>query len=138
MEIRSPGLDRIQKNTGPLKKDKKSAVSGFADTIDEPSLAAVQHSNIVFSVDPMFANLDEPSPEQKGIQKGLSLLDELDKFRSQLVSGHVSIDTISDIQDYVQQLQTHDLDENLQGLLLEIETRAVVELAKYRMRGKAL
>lgn len=138
MEIRSPGFNRIQKNTGPLKKGQKSAVSGFSDTVDEPSLSAVQHSNIVFSVDPMFANLDEPSAEQKGIQKGLSLLDELDKFRSQLVSGQVSISTISDIQDYVQQLQTQDLDENLQGLLLEIETRAVVELAKYRMRGNML
>lgn len=136
MEIRPPGLNRIQKNTGPLKKEKKSAISGFSDAIDERSLSAVQHSNIIFSVDPMFANLDGPSPEQQGIQKGLLLLDELEKLRSQLVSGQITIDTISDVQNYVKNLQTNDLDEQLQNLLLEIETRAVVELAKHHMRNR--
>ena len=136
MEIRSPGFNRIQKNTGTTKKEKKSTSHGFTDAMDERASASIHQSSAVFSVDPMFANLDEPSPEQKGIQDGLSLLEELEKMRQQLLGGVISPNTIVSIQSYVKQLNTDNLDDRLSGLLLEIETRAVVELAKQRMRGR--
>ncbi|MES2253056.1 MAG: flagellar assembly protein FliX [Pseudomonadota bacterium] len=137
MEIRPPGFNRIQKNTGPAKKGGKTESKGFADAMDERSSAPVHQSAAVFSVDPMFANLDEPSPEQKGIQKGLSLLDELEKLRGQLLCGNIEPESIMTIQNYVKQLRSDETDDRLQDLLLEIETRAVVELAKHRMRGIA-
>ena len=137
MEIRSPGFDRVQKNTGTTKKAKKSEAHGFADAMDERSSAPVHQSTAVFSVDPMFTDLDEPSPEQKGIQKGLSLLDELEKLRGQLLAGRIAPESIVTIQNYVKQMSTDNLDDRLKGLLLEIETRAVVELAKHPMRGRS-
>jgi hypothetical protein len=134
MEIRSPGFDRIQKSTRTTKKEKKSEAHGFADAMDERSSAPIHQSTAVFSVDPMFTDLDEPSPEQKGIQKGLTLLDELEKLRGQLLGGSIAPESIITIQNYVKQMSTDNLDDHLKGLLLEIETRAVVELAKHRMR----
>lgn len=135
MEIRPPSLNNIQKNAGTTKKAKKSDAHGFADAIDERSSSPIHQNTAIFSVDPMFADLDEPSPEQKGIQKGLFLLDELEKLRGQLLNGSISPESIMTIQTYVKQMNTDNLDDRLQGLLLEIETRAVVELAKYRMRA---
>ena len=137
MEIRSPGFDRIQKSTRTAKKEKKSETHGFADAMDERSSVPIHQSAAVFSVDPMFTDLDEPSPEQKGIQKGLTLLDELEKLRGQLLGGSIAPESIMTIQNYVKQMSTDNLDDHLKGLLLEIETRAVVELAKHRMRGQS-
>ena len=136
MEIRQPGFNRIQKSTGTTKKEKKSDAHGFADALDDRATAPVHQNTAMFSVDPLFANLDEPSPEQKGIHQGLSLLDELEKLRGQLLGGNIAPDTIVSIQSYIKQLSTDTVDDHLKGLLLEIETRAVVELAKHRMRGR--
>ncbi len=136
MEIRPPSMNRIQKNTKAAKKEKNSIHHGFNDTIDEPSVTLIQQSSVVFAVDPMFTDLDEPSPQQQGIHKGLSLLDELEKLQKQLISGAVNQETILGIQNFVEKLPKNNLDEKLEELLLDIETRAVVELAKYHMNTR--
>jgi hypothetical protein len=135
MEIRSTDLNRIQTKTEARKKPKKTTAHGFTNALDEQASPPIHQSSAVFSVDPMFADLEEPSAQQKGIQKGLSLLDELEKLRGELLGGGAAPNTIMDIQNYVKELNIDDLDDHLKGLLLEIETRAVVELAKFRMRG---
>jgi hypothetical protein len=106
----------------------------------------VQTSSFVFGIDPLFTNLDEPSPKQASIQAGLSLLDELEKLRTQLLSGSISPEIITNIKNYVQNIKdrlnekatehSNDVsavDETLREMLLEIETRAVVELAKLKV-----
>ncbi len=147
MEIRPPTQNTLQKNIGALKKEKKASSNSFSAALDDKAQISVQASAYVFGIDPLFTNLDDPSPKQAGIQVGLSLLDELDKLRTQLLSGSISPEIITNIQNYVQSIKDRlnekatehstdvsAIDETLREMLLEIETRAVVELAKLKVR----
>ncbi len=147
MEIRPPNQNTLQKNIGTIKKEKKTGGSSFSNALDDKAQISVQASAYVFRIDPLFTNFDEPSPKQAGIQAGLSLLDELEKLRAQLLSGSISSEIIITIQNQIKGIKDHlnekatehtnttlPIDDTLREMLLEIETRAVVELAKLKVR----
>jgi hypothetical protein len=141
MEIRNPSIGKTGSPQGlSLGKKKDATGSGFdavstSDMVKIKSAAVFQNA-AVFSVDPLFMNTDESSQRRKAIKKGFSLLDALENLRHKLVSGNVTYETLLTIKNHIQELSTGDVEPGLKELILEIETRALVELAKIKMGEK--
>lgn len=69
----------------------------------------------------------DDSPKKSALKKGKKILNALDNLRISLITG-----TMPDLS-VLKEESTHedeDIDEKLQDILGEIETRAAVELAK--------
>ena len=136
MDIRPPTLNSVASSRGSIDKKKKiSGGVGFNASVDEQdskSIAATQNTHI-FAVDPLFVDLEKPSSRDQAIESGFTLLDELEHLQRQLLIGHVAPETFHAIKNYIDKLPKDDLDPYLLGLVLDIETRAIVELTKIKM-----
>ncbi len=82
-------------------------------------------------IDALFLNLDQRrKSHRKAIEKSDQILNQLDSLRMDIITGSISRETLENISIL---LQTHSqaiLEEPLRTLILEVETRAKVELAK--------
>ncbi len=134
LEIKSIKPQMI-KTTLPIKK-KKAASEHFLhedDTQVDQFSSAAKMALTSLSIDPLFAQLNDQGDRQRAVMAGLQLLDELDKLRAMLLNGQAqnqTILTLEQIKTQVEQLSSIHPDPQMQHILLEIETRAVVELAK--------
>ena len=83
------------------------------------------------SLDALFLNLDQNHKKQKQfIEHGNDLLAKLDNLRMGIIAGHMPRNVLQAISDALTQRHELPKDEQLRNILLEIETRAKVELAK--------
>jgi hypothetical protein len=134
MEIRPSAFHSIQNSAQVEKKQKKKSQSLFSENLeDSTEIYPVQASSFVLSVDPLFANLEQPSNKSAAVQAGLNLLDELDRLRANILNSETydeSLQTLLRIKEGVQNIPRDHIDTRLKEILLEVETRAVVELAK--------
>lgn len=120
------------KSTSPNKLQKAANGEKFSLEENEDISKSVRPNEIKLgSVDALFLNLDARRKGQRqAIQKGDMLLKQLDALRLSIISG--SIPKLA-LQNIAQTLKEHvetTIDEKLKNILLEIETRAAVELAK--------
>jgi len=76
---------------------------------------------------------NEVMEKKKAVAKGSEILDYLDKLRHGLLRGRLSTMQVKNLAHAVQQLQYNVSDPRLKEILAQIETRAVVELAKLEM-----
>lgn len=84
------------------------------------------------TIDPFFsAMLDPENSRRQYVQKGKGLLDKLEKLRLDLIMGIISLENLMALKNNIGQLLVPGAGEELTQLILEIETRAAVELAKY-------
>jgi len=82
-------------------------------------------------IDALFLNLDSRRRGQKqAIEKGDQILKQLDELRLDIITGSVPKNTLESIASLLKDQIESTVDERLRNILLEIETRARVELAK--------
>jgi hypothetical protein len=82
-------------------------------------------------IDALFLNLDSRRRGQKqAIEKGDKILKQLDELRLDIITGSIPKDTLENITSLLKDQIESTIDERLRNILLEIETRARVELAK--------
>lgn len=135
MQIGSVGSNISIKTQRADKKNAKGKASFHDSLSDTPETHPVMASSFVFGVDPLFADLNNPSRKKEAIMAGMKILDDLDRLRVLLLYGAASQDaitTLDQLQQSLSQYPMDDLDPELREILVEIETRAVVELAKAR------
>lgn len=82
-------------------------------------------------IDALFLNLDQRSRGRRhAIEKTNKILNQLDSLRMGIISGNISRETLENISALLQAHSQTIMEEPLRTLILEVETRAKVELAK--------
>ncbi len=83
------------------------------------------------SIDALFLNLDlRRKGHKQAIEKGGQILEQLDNLRLSIITGSIPRKTLENITSLLQIHIETIADERLRTILLEVETRAKVELAK--------
>lgn len=121
--IRAPQAKVVTKNkTG----DK------FSLNEPEETTQTAAQTNVQFApLDALFLNLDQNRKKQKQfIEHGNDLLEKLDNLRMGIIAGHMPRNVLQAISDALTKRNGLPTEEPLRNILLEIETRAKVELAK--------
>jgi len=82
-------------------------------------------------IDALFLNLDQRRKERKqALNKSEEILKQLEYLRVGIISGKISKNILENIANLLEGYSKTITEEPLQSLLLEVETRAKVELAK--------
>ena len=68
--------------------------------------------------------------QKQAVEKSEKLLEQLDDLRLSIITGSIPRDTLQNLSSVLQDKIENVADERLRNILLEIETRAKVELAK--------
>ncbi len=80
-------------------------------------------------IDPLFSNLLSNGSSHAASQKAEEVLDHLEKIRIALIQGQLAPSTIESLAASIKNIPYQD-DAKLQSIINDIETRALVELAK--------
>ena len=129
--------------SSPVKRgdqSEKSASGKFARQIGEKDLSPdpVSGMTSVRGIDALLA-IQEVEDSTSGGQNargrkwGEELLDRLDAIRLGLLTGSIPVSGLRDIVALVSSQRETAIDPGLQEILDEIELRARVELAKYKL-----
>lgn len=93
--------------------------------------ALTPHEIKLGSIDALFLNLDARRKGQRqAIKKGDELLKQLDDLRLNIITGSIPKQILEKISMTMKEHVESAVDPKLRDILLEIETRAAVELAK--------
>ncbi|MBA4249982.1 MAG: hypothetical protein C0432_03505 [Candidatus Puniceispirillum sp.] len=140
MEIRSSQNSNKTKNIRSNQKSQKSHLA-FSDEINTTELAAESQplfASIFSTIDPLFLDSNNHKKNEKSaIFLSNELLDELEKlkisFLDQKTSNTDHLDNLlAQIQSYTQNMDLNNIPEQLQDILLDIETRTIVEITKIK------
>ena len=127
---RNGGLRKSERGQGaPSGGGFARALAGGAEPATAPS-SPTQISR----VEGLFALQEVPDPEarrRRAVQRGLSLLDQLDRIRLAMLSGSLSPAELRRLAQVLAQEREALSDPALAEVLAEVELRAAVELAKY-------
>lgn len=129
MDIRSLGV-YTPTTTKPSSVKKSGEKFSLSDSAQQVKMGTIYNPSMVTGV---FAEADDLNHKRKrAFVRGKSLLSELDHLRIALLSGNISAQNLRNLE----LLLACDLADGLsceeRDVLLEIETRAAVELAKIR------
>ncbi len=117
-----------------LKKLQKTGMSADKFTIEQnnetqPTTASA--GIMLTPIDALFLNLDERRKGHKqAIEKSQSILHQLEDLRIGIITGSIGTKTLINIAALLHSHSQSIIDEPLRSILLEVETRARVELAK--------
>ncbi len=120
------------KSTSQKKLEKVGGDGKFSLEESAEIVETLAPSEIKLSpIDALFLSLDTRRQGYKqAIENGDKILKQLDTLRLDIITGSIPKETLENISTLLKtQLET-TLDERLRNILLEIETRARVELAK--------
>lgn len=120
------------RNAG-IEKTQKSSAQKFSLGDDfSPKAASMVNSEININfLDALFLDVEQQKKSKKQeIEKAEKVLDLLDDLRVAIVSGLVPRHVLENISSLVEKNHSFHADEKLKTILLEVETRAKVELAK--------
>lgn len=121
--IRAPQAKVVSKN----KTGDKFSLNETDETTQTPAQTNVQFTPL----DALFLNLDQNRKKQKEfVEHGKDLLEKLDNLRMGIIAGHMPRNVLQTISDALTKRNGLPTEEPLRNILLEIETRAKVELAK--------
>jgi hypothetical protein len=119
-----------------VKKTKRTERKGFGDDIevslhDDQQSQATQAPLGSSSIGALFNTInDQLNSDKKNIEHGHTVLDKLEQLRLSIISGQVSRSTMAELQSLLSQASASTVDPKLKEILLDIEARAAVELAK--------
>jgi hypothetical protein len=115
-----------------IEKTKIGAKFSLGENDDQSPQQVNSQSQMQFSpLDALFLNLDQNRKKQKQfIEHGNNLLEQLDSLRMGIIAGHMPRSVLQSISDTLTKRNGLPTEEPLRNILLEIETRAKVELAK--------
>lgn len=139
------GTSGVGSAGGPGRARPAADGQGFrlpaAETAQGPAqVARAQSLSGVMSVDAILALQDVGGPterKRRAVSRAGRLLDVLDDMKLSLLSGELSGDDISRLQQVIRDQRDKTDDPKLEGVLDEIETRAAVELAKLERANRA-
>lgn len=80
---------------------------------------------------------DDELNRTKAIKRGKEALDTLDQLRLDLLAGRLPLARLRQMEKFVKENKSNELDADLRVTLEEIELRVTVELAKIEMSRKA-
>lgn len=111
-----------------IKKDQPRLGSDKF-TIGHNPQAALLSGIVLTPIDALFLNLDaRRKNNKKAVEKSNQIVNQLENLRIEIISGNINKQTLSNI---AQLLHKQDItEEPLRSIILEVETRAKVELAK--------
>ena len=143
MKIQGPG-----KTQGPSKSKKKDKAgesdASFGDFMakDAGSTGATQNTQSIAHVDALLAVQGAEDPMAGASKKRMrkranTILDELDKIRTAMLGGTLTVGHMIDIADVVASHREKIMDPVLTDIMDEIDLRAQVELAKMRVAMEA-
>lgn len=114
-----------------LKKPSSSSRGGhFTVDLNESDSKFTVSSNLgAQAIDPLFSNLFDDSPSHEASKKAEEILDQLEKIRLSLIQGRLPLSIIESLASSIKSIPPQN-DAKLQTIINEIETRALVELAK--------
>jgi len=125
------------KNTKKLGKISSGEGSFSLEETAEIIKSAAPSEIKFSSIDALFLNLDLRRKGQKqAVEKSEKLLEQLDDLRLSIITGSIPRNTLQNLSSILQDKIETVADERLRNILLEIETRAKVELAKLEKMGQ--
>jgi hypothetical protein len=133
----TPGLGVTGAAAGTRRASGNFSLSGSAaaDKAGGPQASAAAAG--LFGVDAILALQGEEDAttgrRRRQLRRANDILDVLDEVKVATLSGDMSLESLSRLQTRIAEQREGVDDERLQGLLNEVETRALVELAKRRM-----
>ncbi len=108
--------EETQQAAGPVRTSAASGMLGL------DALLAVQSEDDVMT-----------GRRRRQVKRSHDILDALDDIKVSVLSGDIDDEALLRLQGLITQHREDIEDERLQGVLNEIETRALVELAKRRL-----
>lgn len=134
------GAGRIDKAQGSKKSGKTEASGGFKDLVTGgvESAAPSGPTQSIASIDTLLMAQAVEDPTERAAKKRMrqrseTILTELDKVRSGMLSGTLTVGHMVDIADVISAHREKIMDPALTALMDEIDLRAQVELAKMRL-----
>jgi hypothetical protein len=113
---------------------KKTTSHGFSveDHGESNSPGAIQVALSPQGLDALFLSLNDGhlAPDQKAIHQGEDLLKQLDSVRLGLVAGAIPKETLHRLKELENTISLDGVNEKLRSIMVEIQTRVHVELAK--------
>lgn len=121
------------KNTSPQKPGKilgnheKFSLGENTEVLQNQAPTGIRFTPI----DALFLNLDQRRKGQRqAIEKSDQILNQLNNLRMGIITGSIPRETLENITALLQTHSQSITEEPLRTLILEVETRAKVELAK--------
>lgn len=116
-----------QKPGKAVGKQEKFSLGENAEVSHNQAPAGIRFTPI----DALFLNLDQRRKgQQQAIEKSDKILNQLDSLRMGIITGSIPRETLENISTLLQAHSQAITEEPLRTLILEVETRAKVELAK--------
>ena len=112
-----------------MHENKKRDSSGLFSLEGSTDITNTSSSKTSLSLNSLFL-LQEDASFSKIFLKAKNLLDLLEDLKLNIISGNLSQKNFFDIEKIAKNLHEKTKDEKLKEILLEIETRALVEIAK--------
>lgn len=132
-------------SAGGARKPRGASGEGFQ--VSQPAAAAGPAQTTraggvggVMSVDAILALQEVAGPlerRRRAVGRAGKILDVLEDLKVGLLSGEASIDDLDRLRGAVRDERLGTDDEQLEGVLNEIETRAAVEIAKLERANRA-
>ena len=130
----APTNGRVNAKSKTSKKQSARG-AGFNKLVDiqNNDLNTMDSTQNVSNIDSLIALQDidsAMSKQERAVQKGFHLLDDLDNLKLAILGGTKLEKELKSLQNNTEMLSTQDLPEKLKNTLQEIDLRARVELAK--------
>ena len=124
--------------TGSAARPAGAAGGGFrlpdaAETSGPAQSSGVSSAANVMGVDALLTLQDVGGPlerRRRAVNRGIRLLDRLDELKIALLEGRITGENLVRLQVAIREQRAATDDPRLESLLDEIETRALVEMAK--------
>jgi len=107
-------------------------VQASAESVDQAAVAGVDG---ILAAQTVADPTDDKPQRRRMMELGDDLLDRLDELRIGILSGTFSKDKLAELAQKLRQKRGQSNDPYLNDLILEIELRAEVEIAKYSRRA---
>ena len=121
---------------GKVRKSKRTQRKNFGEDVEAEAAKsqATQKAQAPLdagSIGALFNTLNtQQRIDQKNLDRGHAILDRLEQLRLGIISGQVSKDLLLDLKSMLSQASANVTDPKLKEILLDVEARAAVELAK--------
>ena len=126
---------RVTSKKGPVSNSGEAFSESLKSAQSEPVSASVVGSGMVSNVDALFSVQEVPDAmdtrsRKLAITYGEDLLARLDELKLGVLTGSMPKEKLTDLAQYLRQKRQSSDDLLLNEIILEIELRAEVEIAK--------
>lgn len=138
MKVDGPG--KVESAQGSKKSSKTSGASGFRDMVSGgvETAAPSGPTQSIASIDSLLMVQAAEDPTERAARKRMrqradTILDELEKVRTGMLAGTLTVGHMVDIADVISAHREKIMDPALTAIMDEVDLRAQVELAKMQL-----